>query len=582
MPISSITRKAGPFTGTGLVSVYPFSFKVFVAADLYLVSADTNGVETVLVLNTDYTVSLNADQNSNPGGSITLAAPLALNYTLVITSTVDNLQPTDLTNQGGFYPSVITDALDRACIQIQQLQEQSDRAPKVPLTSSVSTDQLATSVITCADHIAQIDTVAGNTANIDTVAGVSANVTTVAGISGNVTTVAGIAPNVTTVAGISANVTTVAGISGNVTTVAGISPDVTTVAGISADVTAVAAISADVQTAAANVADITNFADVYQGPKATDPTTRNDSSALQAGDLYFNTAQSKMRVYTGSAWIDAAVTFNPTTEFFSGTGAQTVYTLAASPGTANAVIIDIGGVKQKPGVDYTVAGTTLTFTTAPPLGTDNITVQSFGTAGIVNVPADASVTEAKLNLSDVTTGNVSITKHGFVPKAPNNTGLVLLGDGSFGRVPGSIVQVVEATPYTTRTQVSTVCPADDTIPQQSETTILCTATITPKSATNRLVIVGEIPGAFSGNITTTTAIFQDGTANALAARAMYTTGFISQLGISHEMAAGTTSATAIKLGLGVTSGSFDVNGNNINRLYGGVSAARLRVLEVQV
>ena len=42
-------------------------------------------------------------------------------------------------------------------------------------------------------------------------------------------------------------------------------------------------------TAANNVTDITNFADVYLGGFASAPTTRNDGSALQIGDLYFHT-----------------------------------------------------------------------------------------------------------------------------------------------------------------------------------------------------------------------------------------------------------------------------------------------------
>jgi len=56
------------------------------------------------------------------------------------------------------------------------------------------------------------------------------------------------------------------------------------------------------------VADITNFSDVYLGPAATDPATRNDSSALQAGDLYFNTVDDAMKVYDGAAWVTAYIT----------------------------------------------------------------------------------------------------------------------------------------------------------------------------------------------------------------------------------------------------------------------------------
>lgn len=144
MTISSNVRKAGPFTGNGSASAFPFYFKVFQAADLLVVRLNTfNSIETTLALTTDYTVSLNADQDSNPGGTVTLVAgALATGFTLTITSDIANLQPTDITNQGGFYPEVIEDSLDRATIQIQQLQEEADRALTLPLStpSSVSTE----------------------------------------------------------------------------------------------------------------------------------------------------------------------------------------------------------------------------------------------------------------------------------------------------------------------------------------------------------------------------------------------------------------------------------------------------------
>ncbi len=141
MTINSTTRKAGPFIGNGSTSAFPFSFKVFQASDLEVVRLDTaTNTETSLVLTSDYTVTLNLDQDSNPGGTVTLlAGALAAGYTLTLTSDLPNLQPTDLTNQGGFYPDVINDALDRSTIQIQQLQEQTDRSLKVSVSSTVDT-----------------------------------------------------------------------------------------------------------------------------------------------------------------------------------------------------------------------------------------------------------------------------------------------------------------------------------------------------------------------------------------------------------------------------------------------------------
>ena len=57
--------------------------------------------------------------------------------------------------------------------------------------------------------------------------------------------------------------------------------------------------------AAATSAD--NFDDTYLGAKSSDPSVDNDGDALNAGDLYFNTTSNKLRVYSGSAWQDAAI-----------------------------------------------------------------------------------------------------------------------------------------------------------------------------------------------------------------------------------------------------------------------------------
>lgn len=144
MTISTEDRKAGPFEGNDSTTVFPFAFKVFKAADLLVVRRNEIAeLDQTLVLTTDYTVSLNADQNATPGGSITLVAgPLASNFSLVISSDLPLLQETDLTNQGGFYPKVITNALDRLTIFCQQLSEKLGRSLTLPITSpdGVSTE----------------------------------------------------------------------------------------------------------------------------------------------------------------------------------------------------------------------------------------------------------------------------------------------------------------------------------------------------------------------------------------------------------------------------------------------------------
>ena len=114
MAITTTTRRAGPFIGNGMTTVFPFNFKVFTTADLLVIRVDSGGNLVALVLGTDYTAALNANQDVSPGGSVTLTAgPLATNYSMIVTSGVAELQQVILTNLGGFFPDVLNDVFDR-------------------------------------------------------------------------------------------------------------------------------------------------------------------------------------------------------------------------------------------------------------------------------------------------------------------------------------------------------------------------------------------------------------------------------------------------------------------------------------
>ena len=83
-------------------------------------------------------------------------------------------------------------------------------------------------------------------------------------------------------------------------------------------------------------------------------------------------------------------------------GSTTAFTLQVSgsnvsPGTANEIIVSLGGVIQNPNTDYTIAGSTLTFTTAPVSGLSFFAVVlGQGIDRDVGTPSDSSVTAAKL------------------------------------------------------------------------------------------------------------------------------------------------------------------------------------------
>lgn len=100
---------------------YPFGFKAFTTADLAVVKKDASGVLTTLALTTDYSVSLNADQNTAPGGLVTMVVALPVGYTLTISTAVAATQGASLTNGGAFFAQVIENALDRVTVLIQQI-----------------------------------------------------------------------------------------------------------------------------------------------------------------------------------------------------------------------------------------------------------------------------------------------------------------------------------------------------------------------------------------------------------------------------------------------------------------------------
>lgn len=119
MTISS-TYSPAQASGNDVAVEFGFTFKTFAAADLVVVLTSSAGVETTLTLTTHYSVSLNADQNNNPGGTVTMVTAPATGETLTIARELSPLQETDIANGGGFYPEVLEDALDRLTMLSQQ------------------------------------------------------------------------------------------------------------------------------------------------------------------------------------------------------------------------------------------------------------------------------------------------------------------------------------------------------------------------------------------------------------------------------------------------------------------------------
>ncbi len=168
--------------------------------------------------------------------------------------------------------------------------------------------------------------------------------------------------------------------------------------------------------------------------------------------------------------------------------------------------------------------------------------------------------------------------------ALGSAGEALVSDGTdlLWGAPYGIVQIVSAVDAAYQ-NTSTTIPADDTIPQNTEGVELVTVAITPNHASNRLLILANAYVNCSESGTSCAALFQDSTADALAAHPEHFVsgqGF-SNLEVMHEMAAGTTSSTTLKMRVGPSAGTMYINGTSGGRFYGGVGNAQITIIEVR-
>lgn len=155
MTVASTLRRAGPYTGNGVTTEFAFSFKIFEDSELIVARSSDNGEET-LVLNTDYTVSLNANQDISPGGKVVLKKALAEGIRLAIISNVPYNQLAVFTNKGGFYPETLNEVDDKQTILSQQLLEKVERAIVTDPTDSMTPQELKQKLLDAAETATDI------------------------------------------------------------------------------------------------------------------------------------------------------------------------------------------------------------------------------------------------------------------------------------------------------------------------------------------------------------------------------------------------------------------------------------------
>lgn len=140
MTINATIRRMTPVAGNGVNRNFVFNFKVFAASDVAFTTADADGVETDRIFGVDYIVTLNPNQDTTPGGTVTYPAnladpPLPAGHLGVVYSAVPYTQVTSLPTGGRYEAKTVENMVDRAVALLQQVLEAQGRTLSLPVTA---------------------------------------------------------------------------------------------------------------------------------------------------------------------------------------------------------------------------------------------------------------------------------------------------------------------------------------------------------------------------------------------------------------------------------------------------------------
>lgn len=135
MTVSSTTDRA-TFPGNGVAQIFPLPFRFFANSDIQVwLVTNATGVLTPQTIGVHYTLAGANDPevDGSPTSSLTmLTAPTAL-QSLFVQRVVPLTQPTDLINQGRFFPETHENVFDRLTMQLQQAVGESKGAIRVAI-----------------------------------------------------------------------------------------------------------------------------------------------------------------------------------------------------------------------------------------------------------------------------------------------------------------------------------------------------------------------------------------------------------------------------------------------------------------
>jgi len=296
-----------------------------------------------------------------------------------------------------------------------------------------------------------IGTVAGSISNVNTTATNIANINTTAGID---TEISNVSSNSSAIVAVNNNETNINAVNAN-------SANINLVAANDTNVTNVGTNIASITTAATNLADINAFANIYLGPSASAPTQDPDGSALDLGDLYFDTTSNTMKVYSATGWVNAGSSVN-------GTSARFTYTISGTPTTVSGVDdngetlaydagfadVYVNGVRMSSSDITITSGTSVVFASALTNG-DIVDIVAYGTFDVASI--DGS------NITSGTISNARLTGSGAI--TINGSAVALGGSVTIGETKPTISSISPDTITNAQTSITITGSNFASVPQ---------------------------------------------------------------------------------------------------------------------
>ena len=340
----------------------------------------------------------------------------------------------DFPSVGSFDITSLNTQLDTLTSMVSDIKQQSDRSVKLLDTDTVSATVTLPAKATRQDKLLSFDSngnleTTTSSSGLAVISGLSTEITALGAISSDLTN---LNSNISTLTNLNTNLSAVTTVNSNLTAIATNNSNATNinaVASANTNITNVANALGNINQVAGNLTGVTSFADIYLGAASSNPTTDADGSALEDGDLYFNTTSNNLRVFsTASGWQSAGSVTNGTSARFTFTVSGTPTTISGNDDSGNALAYDanfmdvyLNGVKQVNGTDVTItSGNSIVFASALANG-DIVDAVAFGTFQVANINAGTAITAGTLSVARGGTGLSSLSGNAGKALLVNNS-----------------------------------------------------------------------------------------------------------------------------------------------------------------